>query len=357
MRKKLYIILGILFTISISIFVFNSIYQNAVPKIIEEINNSSIGAILTAIITVLLLSQQSSSEEVKERNVRVFEEKTMRFNIFINKLWDIWEDRIVSLEEINELIKIVSKDIILYTKPETVDEILLHLIDIAKLANPDKTDNKNVKTTEIIQRNIFNIINELAMEIGLGGELNDGVRTKLNELEQLVLPFIIQKEKEEKIKKTKTEFKEKFLKNFIKNIDKADINLELCNIKYLDNFIICSIKNSVAEIQIGPLERDENQWLLLGVFVFFEYRNFHDYRATKKGPRKDWLNGYLDFKPTGLINFSDISAIEKWLNENSSDDDKPNELVKLLVNHIQTVKYGENNKTLNEVLVECENQF
>ena len=105
--------LGILFTISISIFIFNAIYQGSVPKIVEEINNSSIGAILTAIITVLLLSQQSSSEEVKERNVRVFEEKSERFNTFINKLWDIWDDRVVSLEELNELIKLVSKDIVL----------------------------------------------------------------------------------------------------------------------------------------------------------------------------------------------------------------------------------------------------
>ena len=114
MTKKLYIGLGILFTISISIFIFNAIYQGSVPKIVEEINNSSIGAILTAIITVLLLSQQSSSEEVKERNVRVFEEKSARFNTFINKLWDIWDDRVVSLEELNELIKLVSKDIVLY---------------------------------------------------------------------------------------------------------------------------------------------------------------------------------------------------------------------------------------------------
>ena len=162
MTKKLYIGLGILFTISISIFVFNAIYQGSVPKIVEEINNSSIGAILTAIITVLLLSQQSSSEEVKERNVRVFEEKSERFNTFINKLWDIWDDRVVSLEELNELIKLVSKDIVLYTKPETVDKILSHLIEIAEQAKPDKSNNKDAEATKLIQKNIFDIINELA---------------------------------------------------------------------------------------------------------------------------------------------------------------------------------------------------
>ena len=61
MTKKLYIGLAILFTISVSIFVFNAIYQGSVPKIVEEINNSSIGAILTAIITVLLLLDRINS--------------------------------------------------------------------------------------------------------------------------------------------------------------------------------------------------------------------------------------------------------------------------------------------------------
>ena len=152
MTKKLYIGLGIIFTISVSIFVFNAIYQGSIPKIVEEINNSSIGAILTAIITVLLLSQQSSSEEVKERNVRVFEEKSNKFNSFIEKLWEIWDDRVVSLEELNEIIKMVSKDIVLYTKPETVDIILSKLITIAEQASPDKSNLKNSESTKIIQQ-------------------------------------------------------------------------------------------------------------------------------------------------------------------------------------------------------------
>ncbi|MDO4625960.1 MAG: hypothetical protein Q4A81_01400 [Pasteurellaceae bacterium] len=71
MNKKFYFGLGFLFTLSISLFIFDTIYQGSLPKIVEEINNSSIGAILTAIVTVLLLSKQSSSEEIKERNVRV----------------------------------------------------------------------------------------------------------------------------------------------------------------------------------------------------------------------------------------------------------------------------------------------
>ena len=79
MNKKLISVLTVLAVISISLLVFGMVYQNQLPKIVEEINNSSIGAILTAIITVLLLSQQSSTEEIKEKNVKVFEEKSGKF--------------------------------------------------------------------------------------------------------------------------------------------------------------------------------------------------------------------------------------------------------------------------------------
>lgn len=48
-----------------------------------------ISVVITAIITVLLLNGQTKAEESKERNVKVFEEKSVRFNNFINKLWEI----------------------------------------------------------------------------------------------------------------------------------------------------------------------------------------------------------------------------------------------------------------------------
>lgn len=63
------------------------------------------GGVVTALITYFLLLGQTQAEESKERNVKVFEEKSTRFNTFINKIWD---DRVVDLEELNELIKLVS---------------------------------------------------------------------------------------------------------------------------------------------------------------------------------------------------------------------------------------------------------
>lgn len=73
MSKKLLILLATLFAVSFSLFVFAQVYQGELPKLAEEINNSAIGAILTAIVTVFLLQGQTASEENRDRNLKVFE--------------------------------------------------------------------------------------------------------------------------------------------------------------------------------------------------------------------------------------------------------------------------------------------
>ena len=89
MNKIVKILLAALF-VCICILIFTTIYSHTLPKLVEEINNSIIGAIITAVITVILLNHQSSSEEVRERNVRVFEKKSERFSNFIDVIWDKW---------------------------------------------------------------------------------------------------------------------------------------------------------------------------------------------------------------------------------------------------------------------------
>jgi len=152
-----------------------------------QISGTLLDAVVAALITYFLLAGQTSHEEVKERNVKVFEEKSARFNTFIDKLWTVWDDHSVDLEELNDLIKVVSQDIILYAKPETVNEILSCLIEIAEQANPFASDNQNKEVTKLIQNNIFTIINELAKEIGLGGEITPEINDKLDTLDELVI--------------------------------------------------------------------------------------------------------------------------------------------------------------------------
>ena len=341
MNKKLISVLTVLAVISISLLVFGMVYQNQLPKIVEEINNSSIGAILTAIITVLLLSQQSSTEEIKEKNVKVFEEKSGKFNLFIEKLWEIWDDRVVSLEELNEIIKMVSKDIVLYTKPETVDIILSKLITIAEQATPDKSSIKDTEATKIIQQNIFDIINELAKEIGLGGELRPEIRSKLNTLENKVVPFLIQKD-----------FKKKYIENFKQTIEQNE-DLDFTSIEYKNKFLWCRVKDSNVYFRVGPLEREQTQNIQFAFYVeFWGNRNFQKYRDASKGFRKDFLSG-SNWWMSGndFINFNNYEQVEIMhyeLNE-SAENKIAQKVIELYRN------WRLQGKNIEEIIEECTN--
>lgn len=302
LSSKLFIILLTLLAISLSIFIFGMIYQNELPKLVEEINNSTIGGILTAIITVLLLQGQTATEEMKEQNMKVFEKKSEIFNDFMNNLWGIWKKKSISMDEIVEIIGRVSKDIIPYTKPNTTKEILGYLNVIA-----DSIDKEDMPKK--IDENVFNIINVLAKEIGLGGELNAEVRQQIASLESKVMPFF----------------------NRQKNIQKLSDLVRKHNIssEVSDKLTFLAQKEFVDEEgilwwRIGTEE--VGMWLRFGdtgnsgttyitFWSDFSHREYTDYRYAQRGHSKDWFVGYetLKFDYNDLRNGKDIS--EKTLQE------------------------------------------
>jgi len=304
-----------------------------------------IGVVITAIITAFLLNGQAKADESKEKSVKVFEEKSKRFHQFINRLWEVWDDRVVELEELNELIKLVSRDIILYTRAETVDRILSNLITIAEHAKPGKKDaNRDAEVTQIIQQCIFDIINELAKEIDLGGEINPEVRSKLNLLEAKVVPFLIQKD-----------FKKRYIQQFKHTIENEE-DVDFSNIEYneAEKFLRCQVKDSNVFFIIGPLEREKNKGGLMGAYVeFWQNRNFQKYRDASRGWRKDYLRGmHGGFPPNGIVNFSDYEAIEKmYYKLNNEGESTQNELAKKVIDAYKRWKID--GKNVEEIIEEC----
>ncbi|MCZ2083654.1 MAG: hypothetical protein LC112_05225 [Flavobacteriales bacterium] len=94
--------IGILLIVSISFLIFSTIYKDTLPKIVEEINNSAIGAILTAFVTVLLLQGQTANEEKRDKSVKVFEKKQDVYHGFLEELKAIINDGKISLASYGE---------------------------------------------------------------------------------------------------------------------------------------------------------------------------------------------------------------------------------------------------------------
>ena len=73
--------------------------SNAAAQILSALS----GAVVAAIITLFLLLGQTSSEEKKERNTKVFEERLRIYQEFLHKLCDVVKDQKIEPEEEIEL--------------------------------------------------------------------------------------------------------------------------------------------------------------------------------------------------------------------------------------------------------------
>lgn len=102
--RKYWIYLWLLLTISLTVIVINYLNETVIPQIIRDVNSGVIGAILTTIITLLLLSNQTESQENLTKSSVVYEEKLKIFNSFLDTLGDCLEDGKLTAQETSKII-------------------------------------------------------------------------------------------------------------------------------------------------------------------------------------------------------------------------------------------------------------
>lgn len=104
--KKLWYFLLLSLFISLTILVLDNLNSNRIeiPQVVKDINSGVIGAILTTIITLVLLSNQSESEESLQKRSVIYEEKLRIFNEFLRTLGESIKDGKLSKEELKVLI-------------------------------------------------------------------------------------------------------------------------------------------------------------------------------------------------------------------------------------------------------------
>jgi len=149
-----------------------------------------LGAIITANITFLLLNSQSSAEEIKEENVKIFEKKSQLFEEFNKKL-----NRIIDNQELsaNDYIKIKSEyytKLTLYLKEKSQSRIIDCLENLGNYIGISIQDSDLKLETfnynyEQIRENIYEIINVLAEDLGLAGKKDISM---LKELDNKTFP-------------------------------------------------------------------------------------------------------------------------------------------------------------------------
>ena len=154
----------------IAFFVFAGVTNAiSIPEIPSSFLGAAAGAAITAVVTLLLLQGQTRAEEIKERNVKVFEKKSIIFSEYIDDVWNTWEDHKVTDKEFQKLMGNYYKKLMLYMSEKSAEKIGKQLQTIGKFAGNDEPSGDEQKKLQLA---LIEIINTLSDEISLGGHID-----------------------------------------------------------------------------------------------------------------------------------------------------------------------------------------
>jgi len=151
MRTKMITVLlavGIL-AASIAIFFFVFHIPEFWAQLLAIIASAFLGAGVTAWITNTLLANQQKSEETKEKNIKVFENKIQVYSEFISKMWKTLEDDTITDEEIRGIRLDIFNKLIFYY--DDIDKLVKKVDGIKSTDKLTEEIDNSKRTQEIIQ--------------------------------------------------------------------------------------------------------------------------------------------------------------------------------------------------------------
>ena len=186
---SIFLVLGIITAIlAICFFVFH--LPDFWSQLLAIITSAFLGVGATAFITNTLLKNQQESEEAKEKNIKVYENKIQVYSEFISKMWKTLEDDEITDEEIRGIRSDIFNKLIFYLKKDDIIKLgeKVRSIKSSESFNDgeDKAIDKAKKTTGIIE--CFSEITEL-----LRADVNNNVQTEaIQEISRLWNNFGVQ---------------------------------------------------------------------------------------------------------------------------------------------------------------------
>lgn len=172
MKKKIVwqsvvIAIGIVVLIALCFFVWKSpeVYSQGMAIVVS----AAIGAILTAIITRMVIGSQLQSEQEKEQNIKIYEMKVQVYSDFISKMWNLYADGKLDAHELNILRSEVFNKLIFMLRKDDFGKLTKNIEELRRCVEDAerKEDDPDqiIKTLGMITRILrTDILNESELE-------------------------------------------------------------------------------------------------------------------------------------------------------------------------------------------------
>lgn len=156
--KKEWVMLVILILLFIGLLLFHRIFTGF--DLAFQLTAACLGALLTMFITRMLLRNQSESEEEKEKNVKIYENKINVYSNFISTMWETLEDEDITNDELRKLRSEVFNKLIFYIKPYRIEAIE----ECINKMHEAKINAENLGTVYKINKSQFAVITKILRE-------------------------------------------------------------------------------------------------------------------------------------------------------------------------------------------------
>lgn len=167
MKKKIIwqsivIAIGIVVLIALCFFVWKSpeVYSQGMAIVVS----AALGAILTAIITRMVIGSQLQSEQEKEKNIKIYEMKMQVYSDFISKMWNLYADGRLDAQELNVLRSEVFNKLIFMLRKEDFGKLTKNIEELRRCVedaerkedDPDQIIKTLGMITRILRTDILN---------------------------------------------------------------------------------------------------------------------------------------------------------------------------------------------------------
>lgn len=195
MKKVFHISLGVgilAALLAICFFIFH--IPDFWPQILAIIASAFLGAGVTAWITNTLLNNKQKSEEEKEKNIKIYENKIAVYSEFISKLWKTMADGYLNEDELRDIRSEVFNKLIFYLGIDDIKKLSDEIIKIKDLQPKLSEDKEGIdsKDSGLLVKAYSEITNLLRNDIKKGLDGNDAINNAANELSVLWTKFGIQ---------------------------------------------------------------------------------------------------------------------------------------------------------------------